>query len=415
MTRRTPPPGARPRHLAALSLLVIALGTANSSRVWPLGSSSGVPGLDRLAIPAAAAAAAPAPPLRRLAGAGSTVGDDDLREVISPLPYPFSALGLLVFADAGSNATAKIPPTTLGAESSSDPEGAKKKPSGMSICTGWMVGPDTVVTAAHCIYSVAGTNDDGSARASGLRKVLGFFPSYARTESGNGNAPLGRVEALWADVLQDWKDYADRGQFYWRGDVGIVRLAKPVGDTTGWFGLAGGCAVAAKALRYTAKERAGSADAETSATAAAVAGFPGSSMVTGGGKMYFPLMGDQRCRLSGSQLCPPDAGGEPRMAGMLRHGCDTGKGMSGAPMWLQDATEEASVAGEIAASSGFAGALPRGGSFFAGSNQRPAVAVGVVSRHYGDCPWGSDCVNLAAPLDARAVDFLKARVNSQRR
>jgi hypothetical protein len=156
--------------------------------------------------------------LRRLLASRVTVGADDLQEVQSPLPYPFSALGLLVFGDADSGA----PPLS----GSSGDDGARAA-SDMSICTGFMVSPDTVLTAAHCLYNVP--NDLRPDRPIGYRKVLGFFPSYSRAANGAGVAPLGRVDAVWSEVAPEWVAAAAEGNFYWRGDVGVVRLRHKVG------------------------------------------------------------------------------------------------------------------------------------------------------------------------------------------
>jgi hypothetical protein len=189
--------------------------------------------------------------------------------------------------------------------------------------------------------------------------------------------------------------------------------ALQVGLETGWFGLAAGCDVAGAMLAGVAKERAasgaGAAVAATVSAAVSVAGFPGASMVSAaGGGAYFPLMGDQRCRLGGAALCPTDDGGEGRMAGMLRHACDTGKGMSGAPLWVHGGTKEARAAAAAAAAGGLGGCKLGGNGGGARTaagepEEPPAVAMGVVSRHVGDCPWGADCINVAAPMDATAI------------
>lgn len=211
-----------------------------------------------------------------------------------------------------------------------------------------------------------------------------------------------------------------------------LNLPGQVGLQTGWFGLASGCDVAAAAAAPLAKERldathtALSSQATAAAAAAAsaamsVAGFPGQNVVqdTESGKLYFPLMGDQRCRATGAVLCPTDApppgAGGDRTAGMLRHQCDTGKGMSGAPLWVHDKTREGAAASRFAGAEGFPGW--RGSSntqgHFSGyeTGERgvdvPVVAVGVVSRHTGACPWGDDCVNLATSMDAHNIDIIR--------
>lgn len=194
------------------------------------------------------------------------------------------------------------------------------------------------------------------------------------------------------------------------------------------------------------KERASSAYGANGAYGAAsaaitVAGFPGVSAVRNGqGGATYPLMGDDRCQVPAGALCPADTSGQgsageggERTAGMLRHGCDTDRGMSGAPLWVRGETREARLAGIFADRDGLPGSYPAGAAAAAavtGDTEavaaapgpgpgrgvavtafayrpRPAVAVGVVSRHDGECPYGPDCINLAAALDAGALETLK--------
>lgn len=87
---------------------------------------------------------------RRLQGATSQVGGSDLKEVVSPLPYPFSALGLLVFGDDSDfNATAPDgePEGAALAASGAAADARARAEQGRSICTGFLVNEDTVITA----------------------------------------------------------------------------------------------------------------------------------------------------------------------------------------------------------------------------------------------------------------------------
>jgi len=160
---------------------------------------------------------------------------------VSPLPYPYSALGLLVFGDANTNATAAIPYDALDAEAAGTGEiRGRAAWKGLSICTGWLVSPDLVITAAHCLYSVASSTSKGGLtdRKPGFRKVIAFYPSYSRSESGVALTPFGKVEALWSDVLPEWVEHANAGRFFWRGDVGAVKLASKVRSAparVGWL------------------------------------------------------------------------------------------------------------------------------------------------------------------------------------
>ena len=228
-----------------------------------------------------------------------------------PLPYPFSATGLLIFADAPADSSDNA---ALG-------EHGRQALTASAICTGWLASADTVVTAAHCLHPVAGAK---AGRPAGFRKVLAFLPSYSRGGGGGGGgsgggssssssssgssggaagSPIGPVEVLWTDVLPEWAAAAGRGEYQWRSDIGVLRLARPVGYKTGWFGVAGGCAVAAAALEGAPKERLGVAagtasqlvsarlGSATASAAMAVAGYPGDmARPTAGGQLSLPLM-----------------------------------------------------------------------------------------------------------------------------
>jgi glutamyl endopeptidase len=81
-------------------------------------------------------------------------------------------------------------------------------------CTGWLVSPDTVVTAGHCVSSYGAPIAD-----------------FHITPGRNGNrSPWGTATAseVWFDRSFD----VIPGH-----DWGIVKLRQPIGDTVGWIGL----------------------------------------------------------------------------------------------------------------------------------------------------------------------------------
>jgi glutamyl endopeptidase len=85
-------------------------------------------------------------------------------------------------------------------------------------CTGWMIDADTVATAGHCIY------DPGSGR----------WASWAKVYPGrNGStAPYGYANAVNFFSVTGWTQNGDTNY-----DYGAIKLDKPIGDSTGWFGL----------------------------------------------------------------------------------------------------------------------------------------------------------------------------------
>ncbi|WP_081804109.1 trypsin-like serine peptidase [Corynebacterium glyciniphilum] len=78
------------------------------------------------------------------------------------------------------------------------------------ICTGWLISPDTVATAGHCLA-------DNSSN-------ITFSPG----RNGSVN-PFGTQNAtqVWYD-----QDFGQEGR-----DWGAIKLDKPVGDNVGWFGI----------------------------------------------------------------------------------------------------------------------------------------------------------------------------------
>ncbi len=78
------------------------------------------------------------------------------------------------------------------------------------ICTGALISKDTVLTAGHCV-------------ARGNRNFT-FTPG----RNGN-NRPFGTIQ-----VTQVWYD---KNFDYINNDWGILKLATPIGDKIGWFGM----------------------------------------------------------------------------------------------------------------------------------------------------------------------------------
>lgn len=97
-------------------------------------------------------------------------------------------------------------------------------PSGeASLCSGAMIAPDIVLTAAHCIHS--GT--------SAGHRMQSFMVMPGRTF---GSAPFGRCKAIETVVLEEWVTH-ETDALIKHYDMGALKLDCAVGNDTGWFGL----------------------------------------------------------------------------------------------------------------------------------------------------------------------------------
>jgi glutamyl endopeptidase len=89
-----------------------------------------------------------------------------------------------------------------------------------AIGTGWLVGPKTVITAGHCVFSNA---------------FFGGWASLIEVNPGrNGdNFPYQTTTSVRFSSLNRWVE-AEDPDF----DIGCIHLNKPIGNTVGWFQVA---------------------------------------------------------------------------------------------------------------------------------------------------------------------------------
>ena len=87
--------------------------------------------------------------------------------------------------------------------------------------TGWMISPDLLVTAGHCIYD---RNYGGDGKATEIIAYPG---------RNGGNFPYQPVACVVADAHPSYRGGTDP-----RYDIGILKLSRKIGVEIGWFGLA---------------------------------------------------------------------------------------------------------------------------------------------------------------------------------
>ena len=126
-------------------------------------------------------------------------GDDDRIQIANTKVYPFSAIGYLK---------------------------SKNSKGEYSSCSATLIGPSTVLTAAHCLY-----NHDAGGWLDDFFFVPGLNGSTAE------EAPFGGYEYAEAYVVQG---FIDNYQGYYGSvlpwDLGILTLKDPIGQNLGWFG-----------------------------------------------------------------------------------------------------------------------------------------------------------------------------------
>jgi len=130
-------------------------------------------------------------------------GADDRTQVGDTTAYPFRTVGLLLMTNQdGSGGT----------------------------CSGTLIGPHTVLTAAHCLYDHTKKNPDNT--TGGWMDEVIYIPAI----NGEQVVPYGAFEVESTTILQGFidnykTDYVD--VIPW--DLGVVTLKEPLGDYLGWL------------------------------------------------------------------------------------------------------------------------------------------------------------------------------------
>jgi glutamyl endopeptidase len=94
-----------------------------------------------------------------------------------------------------------------------------------AIGTGWFIGPRTVLTAGHCVFS----NHFFGGWASSIEVIPGLLGAGPDDET----RPYGSVTSEQFSSIDRWTETED-ADF----DMGCIHLDEPKGDEAGWFALA---------------------------------------------------------------------------------------------------------------------------------------------------------------------------------
>lgn len=147
-----------------------------------------------LSLPEASGATSSEPFQGSGASADSVIGPDGRGQVTSTATYPSRAIAYLLVTWANNS---------------------------QGSCTGWFIGPRTVVTAGHCVWNTA------AGAAHGWAKSISVYPGRR-----GAVLPYGSTTAHQLFSVTGWTTSGNPSY-----DYGAIEVNSPKGNTVGWFGF----------------------------------------------------------------------------------------------------------------------------------------------------------------------------------
>lgn len=138
----------------------------------------------------------------------SVIGEDDRKLVTNPNSWPYKAVGQMVIKYiVQNNNTGELDELSF-------------------VGTGFLEGPDLLITAGHCLYGDVTKGDDYEDHLNNPRFAdeIYFYPARNGDHDPYGGIKIERAYVEKEYYLNQQKDW------------GCCKLSSPIGNTTGWYG-----------------------------------------------------------------------------------------------------------------------------------------------------------------------------------